>query len=237
MKHFNVILLSVVMAMFITMLVPKLVENIDMSKRYVKNLVQYKQDGNYDKQVLIQIGHCKFDGFQNCNHDASVKNGGTHFGEYTEPGMTQYIAFQARDYLIASGLPSDQIDVIGASVSEIKAHSNISYRYFVSLHMDGSIRECATGASIGYPNKETKEFHVLWKKFYGELFPFKFMNDNFSGARMFHYYMWNKIDAGDEMLIEFGEMTCEKQINWLVKNRDSLGNMLGEYISTYSNYK
>jgi hypothetical protein len=193
---------------------------------------QFKKDPNYDVQVALQIGHCAYDLGQDCDN-GTVKNNGTHYGERNEPNETKHIALKTREYLINAGLNPDDVMVFGATKDEINMAKQKSVKYFITFHYDGGVRVCTTGTSVGYPSDITP-FIQNWKTRYKSVFPFKVMNDNFSGLRMKKYYMFGSMNAKEKMLIEFGEYTCIKQYKWLNEHRDWLGEFVGEFLTEQS---
>ena len=84
----------------------------------------------------------------------------------------------------------------------------------VSIHFDSAKKPCRSGASIGYPNKNSYDFARRWEKLYRSHFPFGWHKDNFT-SNLKNYYAYKKIDAEKFLVLELGEITCEKQTKWL----------------------
>jgi hypothetical protein len=165
-----------------------------------------------DATFLIQAGH-----------EGRVRNSGTgktnSYGTSGLPGpdddeykLTPVVADEAARLLRAAGHTVIREDAF----FDRKYNTKVA----VALHFDGTGTPCASGASVGYPegspagsNKATAS---LWKAAYGKHFPFKWMNDNFTAAlRGYYGYAWTSTEIA-EFLIEFGELTCPEQNEWLV---------------------
>lgn len=84
----------------------------------------------------------------------------------------------------------------------------------VSIHFDGAKTPCNSGASIGYPNDNSYAFAQKWKSLYKNHFPFHWHEDNFT-KNLSHYYGYRWIRAKKFLLLELGEITCDKQTRWL----------------------
>ena len=163
-----------------------------------------------DAQILIQAGH---DGGRRNQGTGSVATTGAPGIARPEIEMTPIVAEAAFRILDAAGF-----DVI-------KENAFYDKRYevdlAVSLHFDGSGTPCASGRSIGYPagvpagsNKPTAD---LWREIYGQYWPVDFnsMPDNFTGNLSGYYgYAWTSTNIA-EILIEFGEISCPRQDEWL----------------------
>jgi hypothetical protein len=133
-----------------------------------------------------------------------------------------------------------------AGVSVIRADANFdlpdrtySVKAAVFLHFDGNFTECATTASVGYPTDpdlsshltEDAEMAAEWKTLYKEFWSFGFMNDNFTKA-LNRYYGFAPVTASRGMLlIEFGEVSCLEQAQWLHPRLKFLGELLAHFLS------
>jgi N-acetylmuramoyl-L-alanine amidase len=84
----------------------------------------------------------------------------------------------------------------------------------VSIHFDGSTTACNSGASIGYPSNASYAFAQRWKSLYEDYFPFKWHPDNFT-PNLKNYYAYHWIRTDKFLLLELGEITCDKQTRWL----------------------
>ena len=84
----------------------------------------------------------------------------------------------------------------------------------VSIHFDGAKIPCNSGASIGYPNSDSYDFARRWEKLYKNYFPFGWHEDNFT-PNLKEYYAYRWIRAEKFLILELGEITCDKQTTWL----------------------
>ncbi len=84
----------------------------------------------------------------------------------------------------------------------------------VSIHFDGAEVPCNSGASIGYPNSHSYSFARRWEKLYTNYFPFGWHKDNFT-PNLKDYYAYRWIHAEKFLILELGEITCDKQTKWL----------------------
>lgn len=101
----------------------------------------------------------------------------------------------------------------------------------VFLHFDGSDSPCRTGASIGYKNDSDRPAAAAWKALYSQYWPFKWMPDNFT-PDLRSYYGYRYTTTSDaELVIEFGELTCEQQAVWLRDNLKGIAYVLAHFIS------
>lgn len=139
--------------------------------------------------------------------------------------MTPIVADRATEVLRASG-----ITVVRENAFYDKSYT---VELAVSLHFDGSGRPCSSGASVGYPkgnpagsNQPTAE---LWKDIYEQYWPYQWMGDNFTENLEFYYgYAWTSTTVA-ELLIEFGEVSCEKQDAWLQPRKEWLGDLVAHF--------
>jgi N-acetylmuramoyl-L-alanine amidase len=104
------------------------------------------------------------------------------------------------------------IDVTRVGASIPIANASIA----VAIHFDGAVKECSTGASIGYNlAPESKAMARRWRAQYGSFFPFKWHQDNFT-RNLSHYYGFSQVQTTKGFLVlELGELTCKKQTDWL----------------------
>ena len=163
--------------------------------------------------VLIQAGH---------EGRASGKTGAVgHLGK--EIDWTPIIADVATNVLSEAG------------VSVIREDARLYGPYKVTLavfiHFDGSDSKCSSGASIGYDDESDKPAAQAWKELYGKYWPFKWMPDNFT-PNLAHYYGFSYTLTSDaELVLEFGEITCLEQAQWLKPRLIWLGQLLAYFIS------
>ena len=101
----------------------------------------------------------------------------------------------------------------------------------IAIHFDGSVNQCATGASIGYndsPNAKLMAKH--WREQYGSFFPFKWHKDNFT-KNLSHYYGFSNVGTSKGFLVlELGELTCKEQTDWLEPRLDKVAAKIANFI-------
>ena len=102
-------------------------------------------------------------------------------------------------------------------------------RLALFLHFDGAERPCSSGASVGYSGNSDPDAAWQWKDFYRQHWPFAWMPDNFT-VNLQRYYGYRLIDASDaELVLELGELTCNKQAAWLQPRLEQLGDWVADY--------
>jgi len=69
----------------------------------------------------------------------------------------------------------------------------------------------------------------LWKDIYEKYWPYQWMPDNFTDNLEFYYGYSRTYTGLAELLIEFGEITCEKQDTWIQPRLDWLGALLAHF--------
>jgi N-acetylmuramoyl-L-alanine amidase len=128
---------------------------------------------------------------------------------------------------VAKKLSSWNIDVkrVPAKVSFMRA------KIAVSIHFDGAKRTCNSGASIGYPSSNSSAFAKRWKNLYGDYFPFKWHEDNFT-ENLKEYYAYRYIRADKFLILELGEITCDKQTKWLYPRLKKIAHLIAYAIAT-----
>lgn len=101
----------------------------------------------------------------------------------------------------------------------------------VALHFDGSETPCATGASIGHDGSYfSRGMAKRWKREYSSFFPFKWHGDNFT-KNLSHYYGFSRINATQGFLVlELGEITCDKQMDWLKPRLKQVASKIAHFI-------
>jgi len=105
-------------------------------------------------------------------------------------------------------------------------------RIAISIHFDGTNTPCATGASIGYDSTHinAKKMATRWKEEYKEYFPFKWHRDNFT-KNLSDYYGFRRVNTEKGfLLLELGEMTCDKQIEWLEPRLELIATKIADFI-------
>lgn len=182
-----------------------------------------------DAQILIQAGH--EGGKRNGGGSTDPRNAKpTHGtpGTFTpEREMTPIVANVATAELRAGGFTVIREDAFYDKFYAVDLA--------VSLHFDGSSPSCASGASIGYPigvppgsNKPTAD---AWREIYSQYWPFKWMGDNFTGNLSGYYGYTFTSTSIAEILIEFGEITCKVQDDWLQPRVQWLGKLVAHFAS------
>lgn len=184
-----------------------------------------------DAQILLQAGH---EGTRrNSGGSLDPRNAAPSFGaagtERPEREMTPIVADTATNILKDAGFTVIREDAFYNKRYEVDLA--------VSLHFDGSSPSCQSGASLGYPqgdpigsNKPTAD---LWKQIYSQYWPFRWMADNFTGnLRGYYGYEFTSTSIA-EILIEFGEVSCPEQDEWLQPRVDEwLGKLVAHFAST-----
>jgi hypothetical protein len=103
-----------------------------------------------------------------------------------------------------------------------------SARAAVFLHFDGA-KECASGASVGFPDTTSRAFVDAWETRYRAWFPFRFVGENFT-ENEHKYYGFRLVDAPEKMLVEFGELTCPAQRAWMKPRLREMGERLAAFL-------
>lgn len=101
----------------------------------------------------------------------------------------------------------------------------------VSIHFDGATKPCASGASIGYPSDDSYDFAQKWKSLYGSYYPYKWHEDNFTD-NLKNYYAYKWIRAEKFLILELGEITCDKQTAWLKPRLKKVAHLVAYAIAT-----
>jgi len=162
--------------------------------------------------VVIQAGH----------EGRTTGSTGAESLDYREEAWNILVADET-----AKKLRSWDIDVkrIPAKVSFTRA------KIAVSIHFDGSTTACASGTSIGYPSDDSYDFAQRWKKLYANYFPYKWHKDNFTD-NLKNYYAYRWIRAEKFLLLELGEITCDKQTAWLQPRLKKVAHLVAYAIAT-----
>lgn len=175
-----------------------------------------------DADVLLQAGH---EGRMRNDGSGTTPSHGASGTSRPEHEMTPIVADAA-----AAVLDRHNVTVIRVPGVFPK---KFSVKLGLALHFDGSGTPCASGASVGYPpgvplgsNKPTAD---LWKQVYGRHWPFKWMKDNFT-KNLSGYYGYRRMSTEiAEMLIEFGEISCPEQDQWLQPRLEWLGELVAHF--------
>jgi hypothetical protein len=169
--------------------------------------------------VLVQAGHqgrpasC-------APHHVKACNIGTGAGSAREQDWTAAVADRATRVLREHGY------AVIRRPADYDEHDTA--RAAVFLHFDGAVK-CASGASVGFPSTTSRAFVDAWETRYRAWFPFRFVGENFTKGEH-QYYGFRKVDAPEKMLIEFGEMTCPKQLAWMAPRLNAMGDELAAFL-------
>jgi len=162
--------------------------------------------------VVIQAGH---EGRTSGNTGAVSK-------QYKETDWNTLVANE-----VAKQLRAWEIDVkrVPAKVTPMRA------KIAIAIHFDSAKSPCHSGASIGYPNTSSYQFSKRWKALYSAYFPFKWHDDNFT-ENLKNYYAYRKIYAEKFLVLELGEITCNKQASWLHTRLQKIAHLIAYAIAT-----
>lgn len=177
-----------------------------------------------DADVLLQAGHQGQ--VRNKGRTGRAPSHGAAGTSRPEHVMTPIVADAAAAILTSHGVDVMRVPALFPQ--------KVTVKLGLSLHFDGSGTACASGASIGYPpgsprgsNKPTAD---LWKEMYREIWPFRWMPDNFTSNLSGYYgYSWMSTEIA-EMLIEFGEISCPEQDAWLQPRLEWLGGEVAHFV-------
>lgn len=118
----------------------------------------------------------------------------------------------------------EQIERTDWEISVIDADEP-SHRYFgnafVAVHADGSEREEARGASVGYRTPEGRDLGQVWKHRYARAgWPGPWRADNYTRALAGYYGTRRAVSVGNRraIIIESGFLTNPTDRAWLVAN-------------------
>jgi len=162
--------------------------------------------------VYIQAGH---EGRTSGSTGAS-----SEYGE--EIKWTPVVADAATKMLENAGVAVIRSDADRSRRSEIKLA--------VSIHFDeSSTGPCQTGASIGYKGDSDKPAADAWKELYTEYFKFKWMKDNFTSNLEDYYGFRYTITEDSELVLELGDISCQKQVDWLKPRLTYLGELIAYF--------
>ena len=120
----------------------------------------------------------------------------------------------------------------GIDVARVGASIPISNAVIaVAIHFDGSEKPCATGASIGHNNTASaRSLARHWKETYKEFFPFKWHKNNFT-KNLRDYYGFSRVNTTKGFLVlELGEITCDKQQKWLKPRLKKVASKIAYFI-------
>lgn len=168
--------------------------------------------------VLISAGHegrpescAQFPG-RKCN-----------MGAHGEIEWTPIVANEATRVLRAHGV----------SVARVPAdfHGHYLVDAAIFIHFDGHDPICGSSASIGYHTRADEPAAKLWRRLYGQYWPFGFQADNFTD-NLSQYYGFRQVTASRAALvIELGEITCAEQKAWMAPRLKWQGQLLAYFLS------
>jgi len=163
--------------------------------------------------VIVQAGH----------EERTSGNTGATGSDYKETEWNTVVANE-----VAKKLTEWDIDVkrIPAKVPKF-SRAKIT----VSIHFDSAKKPCRSGASIGYPDKNSYDFARRWEKLYRSHFPFGWHKDNFT-QNLKNYYAYKQVDTEKFLLLELGEITCDKQTAWLQPRLKKIAHLIAYAIAT-----
>ena len=120
-----------------------------------------------------------------------------------------------------------------AGISVIR--SNADHRKYsivdlaLSIHFDGCVNQCGSGASIGYDDPTDKPAADEWRNFYSSYFKHKWHEDNFT-RNLSNYYNFKYTTTRDaELVLELGDLTCPTQAKWMKHNLKNLGHIVAYF--------
>jgi N-acetylmuramoyl-L-alanine amidase len=166
--------------------------------------------------VIIQAGH----------EGRTSGNTGAENGDEKESEWNTIVADEVARKLKSWGIESLRVP---ADTKFLKA--NIA----VAIHFDSAKRICHSGASIGYPDTNSLSLANRWKSIYNSYFPFGWHQDNFT-PNLKHYYAYHWIKANQFVVLELGELTCDKQLRWLKPRRKKIAALIAYTIATELGY-
>ena len=166
----------------------------------------------YDRaEVYIQAGH---EGRTQGATGAASKYG-------QEIDWTPIVADEATRILEEAG-----IHVI-RSTADHKRYSIVDLA--VSIHFDGSVTPCGTGASVGYDDLTDQPAADAWKALYSEYFKHRWMNDNFTRNLSRYYNFKYTVTRDAELVLELCDINCPQQAQWAKQNLKQLGQVVAYY--------
>jgi len=162
--------------------------------------------------VLIQEGHVG----RTKGNTGSIHNG------LIESKWNTMVGKEVERLLEAKGI---EVERVGAKIPI--ANASIA----VAIHFDGAAQACTTGASIGHNSApEAKAMARRWRTQYGSFFPFKWHKDNFT-KNLSDYYGFSQVQTSKGFLVlELGELTCEKQTDWLKPRLKQVAEKIANFI-------
>ena len=186
---------------------------IIISSLFIVLIVLIYKNRTTTTTVLIQAGH----------EGRKVGNTGSINGNIKEVDWNIILADRIAKNLEKKGINFTRV---GADIPYTNA------KIAISIHFDGSNKKCSTGASIGYENyhHQAEKTAQHWKKIYQNYFPFKWHRDNYT-KNLSNYYGFSKVNSEKGFLVlELGEITCNRQVKWLKPKLNDIADMISEFI-------
>ena len=166
--------------------------------------------------VIIQAGH----------EGRTSGNTGAENGDEREVEWNILVADEVAKILHSWGIESKRVPAkVGLQNAKIA----------VAIHFDSAKRICHSGASIGYPDDDSISFANRWKSIYKHYYPFTWHKDNFTN-NLRYYYAYSWIKADKFLVLELGELTCDKQLKWLKPRRKKIAHLIAYAIATELGY-
>ena len=163
--------------------------------------------------VVIQAGH----------EGRTCGNTGAVCKDYKEVEWNIQVADVAAKQLKAWG-----IDVKRVPADTLPIRAKIA----VAIHFDSAKHICRSGASVGYPDTNaSRSFARDWKAIYRPYFPFIWHADNFTD-NLKYYYAYHVINTEKFLVLELGEITCQKQTAWLQPRLQKIAMLIAYAIAT-----
>jgi N-acetylmuramoyl-L-alanine amidase len=162
--------------------------------------------------VVIQAGH----------EGRTTGNTGSVYKGNKEVEWNTLVANEVAKKLESWGIKTKRV---GAKTPLLKA------KIAIAIHFDGASKPCSSGASIGYPNIGSKKLALKWKRNYKKYYPFEWQKDNFT-KNLSDYYAYYTIRAEKFLVLELGELTCDRQLRWLKPRRKKIAHLIAATIAT-----
>jgi N-acetylmuramoyl-L-alanine amidase len=180
---------------------------------FIALIIEIYNNRPINTTVVIQAGH-----------DGRIfGNTGSVNGKYKEVEWNLLVAKEVEKELKKNG-----IDVVRVGAKIPIANARIA----VAIHFDGSNKPCSTGASIGYDkyHSQARRTALRWKKIYKNYFRFRWHKDNFT-KNLADYYGFNRVNTEKGFLVlELGEITCDKQVEWLEPRLELISDKIADFI-------
>jgi hypothetical protein len=132
---------------------------------------------------------------------------------------------------IVADVASHELSKRGVSVIREDAFLFGTYHVDLALfiHFDGNDTPCKSGASIGYDDETDKPAADAWRELYSKYWDFNWMPDNYTKNLKGYYGFQYTVTTDAELVLELGEITCEKQAKWLRANLEFIGKLIADF--------